>query len=148
MRKLFLASMLILFTGLIHAQKPTKAVGRLENGVPVLTITKGLAIAALASNLKRVSGLDVRFTDVAIVGRDNRYKLVFSGGSHRSTFDITVEGELLTGDFGTSCTTSDCIHEDDGCVPEKNVSTGNYSCTPCANAGKCTKTVSTESLID
>jgi len=38
----------------------------------------------------------------------------------------------------TSCTTSDCSSESDGCVPSHWTS----ACTPCNNGGKCTRTTS------
>ncbi len=147
MNKFVLAFISILFFGILHSQKPTQVVGKLENGNPIVTIDKGRAISALTSNLRRFSGLEVQFTDVRISGRDNKYWLIFSGGLQKSTFPLRVEGTLLVADGKVTCTTSECIDGSEGCIPEENVTTGNWICTPCANRGKCTKTVSTQSLI-
>lgn len=148
MKKIILAFLAMLLFGVTYSQQTLKVIGNLENGNAVLTINKGLAIAALNANLRKYSGLNVNHTDVKILKRDNKYVLVFSGGSARSSFGVKVEGTELLVDGKITCTTSDCASEEYGCVPEQNVSTGNWVCSECANKGKCTKTTSSDSLID
>jgi hypothetical protein len=105
-----------------------------------------------SKNLLELSGINGNFTDVSIVLSDGSYYLVFIGIKYKSSLRLTstttADNSTSLADEGeggghVSCTTSDCASEPRGCVP----STVGLSCTPCANKGKCTKTVSLVSLL-
>ncbi|MBS1756315.1 MAG: hypothetical protein JSU03_03470 [Bacteroidetes bacterium] len=100
-------------------------------------------IPILKSNLLELSSLNVDYNTVKVIEFDGKYYLQFLGGSFKTTFQVTKDnsGNLIAADK-VSCTTSACASEPQGCVP----GLGNY-CTPCANKGTCTKTVSNQSLL-
>lgn len=120
-------------------------VGALQNGNAVLTIDKPKMLATYNANLLRLSEIDGKFTDLTIkTTSDKQYFLVFKGATYSSSFRVTEVSSKLYADDGISCTTSECASEDFGCTP----SNSGVSCYPCGNKGKCTKTVSSVSLLD
>ena len=127
--------------------KPSNAqllVGKIENGNLVLTKDKSTLLIAFNNNLLKASAIDGKFTEVYIQSNsENNYFLVFKGDKYRSTFLAQInEGYIYIHAPGTSCTTSECASELNGCIPILT------ACSPCKNKGKCTKTVSDFSLLE
>ena len=149
MKHLFLVVICsIAVLGHTWAQESWQTVGRIENGQPVLTINKEQAISRYTRNLKDRSNIEARFTDVKIVAYNSEsYALVFTGARYSSSFGMRKMGQNnLVANLTTSCTTSECITETMGCVP--NYNGGDVAgCRPCSNGGTCTKTVSSTSLF-
>jgi hypothetical protein len=129
-------------------------VGKIENAIAVITANKETLLKNYNSNLLKLSAITGNFTEVAITLIDGSYYLVFKGTQYKSSLKLTSKpktGRVLLIDEGdggggghVSCTTSDCSSEPTGCVPSKP----GLACTPCANKGKCTKTVSLTSLLE
>lgn len=124
-----------------------KQIGNIENGSVKLTANKDLLIKNLKKNLSATAGIVGDFTDVSIIKIEEKYYLVFKGATYKSTFAVSTKKDgsnvtLLYVVPTVTCTTSDCASEQNGCCPD------GYACTPCANKGKCTKTVTDDSLLD
>lgn len=141
---------LIASTSGILAQK---VVGVLENGVPKLTVNQSDLLQVFNKNLLEVSKIDGQFTSVNLIKYQTHYLLVFKGAKLKASFLVDAAGQKnsngnanLVALNKTTCTTSACASEQFGCVPDGNV--GGGACTPCANQGACTKTVSSNSLLD
>ena len=130
----------------VKAQDQHKTlVGTYENGKLTLTADKHKMLAAYNANLLKLSDIDAKFTEIIIQSTsDNQYYLVFKGDTYHSSFIITAVDSKLYALNTISCTTSDCASESFGCTPKSN----GVACFPCSNNGKCTKTVSSGSLID
>lgn len=134
--------------GLFMKLEAQKIIGKVDNNVSQLTADKNVLLKNFNRNLLAASNIKGDFTDVSIVNHENNYYLVFKGATYKSTLQLSTQTDatnatLLTVQSATiSCTTSDCVSESFGCIPN------NTSCTPCANKGKCTKTVSQNSLLD
>jgi len=92
--------------------------------------------------LKRYSDIEADFTQVNIIeDEDEGYLLHFFGGNYASSIRLTVDNDNLVAGL-TSCTTSDCSTETFGCTV--NI----YgACRSCSNGGKCTKTVTSATLV-
>ncbi len=143
---------LILFISVACQNTPTKAqdqnktfVGTLENGSAVLTVDKSKMLATYNENLLKVSGIDAKFSELSILtASDKEYFLVFKGDTYISSFTVTAVNLELYAANNISCTTSECASEEFGCTPKLS----GVACRPCSNKGKCTKTVSSDSLID
>lgn len=133
-----------------NSAKAQMLIGKIDNSIAVITANKTTLLTNFNNNLSRLSGINGNFTDVTIVQNGSTYYLVFTGtqfksslllkvmpGSDNTTMFIYEDGGHVT------CTTSDCASEPRGCVPAME----GQSCTPCANHGKCTKTVSSSSLL-
>jgi len=119
-------------------------VGVLENGEAILTIDKTKTLKNYNATLLKLSGIDGKFTDLSIkTTSDKQYFLVFKGKIYTSSFIVTQVDSKLFALNTISCTTSDCASEPFGCTPSSN----GVSCFPCNNKGKCTKTVSSDSLL-
>ena len=140
---------LIASTPVILAQK---VVGVLENGVPKLTVNQTDLLQVFNKNLLEESKIDGQFSSVNLIKYQTHYLLVFKGASLKSSFLVDAGKKDSNGNASlvavnkTSFTTSACASEQFGCVPDGNV--GGGACTPCANQGACTKTVSSNSLLD
>ena len=120
-------------------------VGTIENGTPSLSVDKPKLLAIYNANLLKLSGIDGKFTDLSIkTTSDKQYFLVFKGATYSSSLKLTEVSSNLYADGGISCTTSDCASEDFGCTPKLS----GAGCYPCSNTGKCTKTVSSVSLLE
>lgn len=119
-------------------------VGKISNGVIEQNQGLDAYIPKLQRNLARLSNLNVSFNSVTVLEFDKQYYLQFRGGEFKTTFLVKLNsaGKLIADD-GVSCTTTACSSEPQGCVPGY----GSY-CTPCANKGACTKTVSTVSMLE
>ncbi|MGB4844931.1 MAG: hypothetical protein WBP16_10730 [Ferruginibacter sp.] len=134
-----------------NSVKAQLLIGKLNNSVPVLTANKTTLISNFSKNLLGLSGINGNFTDVMIVPDGSNYYLVFKGSQFRSSMllkTVPATDDNSTTNFyedggHVTCTTSDCASEPTGCVP----SPVGLSCTPCANKGKCTKTVSSFSML-
>ncbi|MBS1732718.1 MAG: hypothetical protein JST02_05435 [Bacteroidetes bacterium] len=146
--KFLLASFFLLACNHLPAKAQDQiktAIGKLENGAPVLTVDKPKMLAAYNENLLKLSAIDGRFTDVAIkAASDKNYFLVFKGSTYTSSFRVMEDHLTLFVVPTTSCTTSDCSSEEFGCTP--TVSGG--ACRACSNKGKCTKTVTDRSMLE
>ncbi|MEJ7627420.1 MAG: hypothetical protein WKF35_11190 [Ferruginibacter sp.] len=131
----------------ITSSKAQLVIGELRDGNAILTSDKGRLINAYTTNLLRASQIEARFTDVKITIINSSYYLIFSGERIKSAFLVAINANniLRVADVGISCTTSDCASEMYGCIPEAG---GVLACEPCANKGKCTKTVSSSSLLE
>ncbi|MBC7534243.1 MAG: hypothetical protein H7258_00950 [Ferruginibacter sp.] len=143
---LFLLILLACQNTPIKAQNQDQTlVGTLQNGTAVLTVDMPKMLATYNANLLKMSGIDGKFTDLTIkTTSDKQYFLVFKGAIYSSSFRVTAISSNLYADDGISCTTSDCASEDFGCTPKLS----GAGCYPCSNRGKCTKTVSSVSLLD
>ena len=119
-------------------------VGILEKGTAVLTVDKSKMLAAYNANLLKLSSIDGKFTDLNIRISDTLYFLVFKGETYSSSFSVTANSSNLYANNSISCTTSECASESFGCTPKLN----GVACYPCSNKGKCTKTVSSVSMLD
>lgn len=120
-------------------------VGKLEGGEAILTIDKSKTIEIFTKNLLKLSDIDGKFTDMVIkVTTDKQYFLVFKGETYASSFIINAVNSDLFAVNTIACSTSACAEEAFGCTPRSN----KVACWPCSNKGKCTKTVSSFSLID
>ncbi len=128
------------------AQDQSKTViGKLENGLAVLTVDKSKMIATYNEKLLKLSGIDGKFTDVSIkITSDKQYFLVFKGNNYSSSFLVTPENSTLFVAPTISCTTSECASEEFGCTP----TVSGTACRACSNKGKCTKTVSNRSMLE
>ena len=147
----------ILFVMMIASCTTQSAIGQLTlgkivNSLPVLTADKQTLITNYSKNLLEISGIRGNFSDVKIVQADSNYYLVFTGPTYKSSLRtqikpgveyVTIIEDGIGDGRHISCTTSDCASEPKGGVP----SMIGLACLPCANQGKCTKTVSTASLL-
>jgi hypothetical protein len=137
------------FTFNVSAQK---IVGAIETGNPEITLNKQDLIKTFNKNLLEASKIDGQFSSVSLIKYKTDYLLVFKGAKLKSAFLVTQGAKDARGNITlvaankTTCTTSACASEQFGCVPDGNV--GGGACTPCANNGVCTKTVSNNSLLD
>jgi hypothetical protein len=137
-----------------NSAKAQMLIGKIENSMAVITANKTSLLTNFNNNLSRLSGINGNFTDVTIIQNVSTYYLVFTGTQFRSSMLLKV----MPGSDNTTiffyeddggggghviCTTSDCASEPRGCVPAME----GQSCTPCANRGKCTKTVSSSSML-
>jgi hypothetical protein len=145
---LFSLMALMMSISVACAQKNTTIVGKVEGDNAVLTADKALLLKAYNKNLQILSKIDGNFTDVAIVKVVNDYLLVFSGEKYKSVLIIEQNGQTLLARGQVSCTTSDCPQETTGCIPKFESGSELGTCTPCSNNGKCTKTVSSASLLE
>ncbi len=137
-----------LFCATSYAQKITTLVGRIQDGKPILTIDKDNILKVYNAKLFKYSGIDGKFSDIEIKSVEGSgYALVFSGPFYKSAFFVQSEGNELRALASTSCTTSDCSSEPLGCVVKYDGGDFGY-CSPCANAGKCTKTSTSESMLE
>lgn len=156
MKKLSLSILVSIF--LLSCQfssvKAQLLIGKLDNSVPVVTANKTTLLSNFTRNLLSLSGINGNFTDVVIIPDGGKYYLVFKGSEFRSSMLLksVPNSDNTTTNFyeddgggggHVTCTTSDCASEPRGCVP----SPVGLSCTPCANKGKCTKTVSSASML-
>lgn len=145
----YLVTFILFFSCNAKSQTDTieTQVGNLVNNEPVFSVNKQALIRIFNTNLLALSGINGNFTDANIIKDDNgSYFLVFTGESYKSTFSVFVENNnKLIARAGTTCTTTDCATQPLGCIPSAPYYT---SCTPCANKGKCTKTVSQNSLLE
>lgn len=130
------------------SQSIWKTVGVISNGIPTLTINTAQAITDYNANLLQASGINGNFTSLELLQLGNgTYLLIFKGETYSSSFYVKSDaaGNLMAS-AGLSCTTSACSQETYGCIPQYNG--GDIgSCTPCANGGVCTKTVSGAALF-
>lgn len=125
-------------------------VGVVRDGQPVITGDKEALLKSWNSNLLKLSGIRVNFTDVYIDGTDGDYQLIFRSTDYRSSFYVKRNGSVSLFAAGdTSCTTSDCSQETEGCIVKYELSKPGAPgyCSPCANGGKCIKTTSNFSMI-
>ncbi|MCZ2130832.1 MAG: hypothetical protein LC109_11280 [Bacteroidia bacterium] len=131
-------------SAIAQSQKRT-LIGYIENGNAVLSIDKSKMLSTYNSKLLKLSGIDAKFSDINIKSTtDKQYFLVFKSATYLSTFSVIAENSQLFAVVTISCTTSDCASEEFGCTPKVS----GVACWPCNNKGKCTKTVSNDSLID
>lgn len=143
---LIISSLSLIFCGSpVYGQ----VVGELQGGVPVITVDQQSLRSTYNTNLLTLSGIDGQFISVSLVisteaGID--YYLVFNGPVYKSSLPANLgsDGVSIVVIGTMSCTTSACSSEDSGCVPRGN----GLSCSPCANKGTCTKTVSSNSMIE
>lgn len=129
----------------IAQSKDQTFVGIIKDGNPILEVDQEKMLSTYNENLLKISGIDAKFNSINIVNSlDNQYFLIFKGNEYTSSFVVTsIEFKLFA--LNTiSCTTSECASEAFGCTPKLN----GVQCYPCNNKGKCTKTVSSGSLID
>ncbi|MDB9755693.1 hypothetical protein OAB20_05350 [Winogradskyella sp.] len=128
-------------------------VGKIEDGVAILTADKNNLIESLNQNLYVTTGKSTRVNDVSIERIDDFFYLLFRSKKQRVTFYVqkSKDSNILRAAATTVCTTSECTQEPLGCIPKYDITPagqdGIGTCTPCANGGKCTKTVSGKSLI-
>tara|TARA_R100001369_G_scaffold2745_5_gene8928 strand:+ start:49856 stop:50368 length:513 start_codon:yes stop_codon:yes gene_type:complete len=128
-------------------------VGKIEDGVAVLTADKNNLINSLNQNLFVTTGKSTRMTDVSLERIEDFFYLLFTSDKQRVTFYVqkSKDSNILRAAATTVCTTSECTQEPLGCIPKYDITPagqeGIGTCTPCANGGKCTKTVSGRSLI-
>lgn len=126
-------------------------IGVLEDGLPVIKGDKDALIKSWERNLLRLSKINAKFTDIYIteIGKEE-YQLVFKGNEFKSSFFVQKsENNKLFASGDTSCTTSDCSQEPEGCFVTYKLSKPGApgSCTPCGNGGTCTKTTSNFTMI-
>jgi hypothetical protein len=121
-------------------------IGILVNRQPVFSVNVQNLINVFNANLAQASGINGNFTNADIIRIESgEYYLVFRGATYKSAFHVVVKNNTqLMARAGITCTTSECAEEVLGCIPGPY----NTSCTPCKNKGKCTKTVSSESLLE
>lgn len=150
MKKHLLFSLMILMmsVSVACAQKNTTIIGKVEGDKAILTTDKALLLKNYNKNLQTLSQIEGNFTDVTIIKAANDYLLVFSGEKYKSVLAIEQEGQMLHAIGKVSCTTSDCPQETTGCIPKFESGSELGTCTPCSNNGKCTKTVSSASLLE
>ncbi|HMJ47181.1 MAG TPA: hypothetical protein VK498_07605 [Ferruginibacter sp.] len=136
-----------------NSAKGQMLVGKIDNSVAVITANKTTLLTNFSNNLLRLSGITGNFTDATIVQDGSNYYLVFTGTQFKSSLLLKLmpssdNTTLVYEDDGgggghVTCTTSECAAEPRGCVPAPV----GLACTPCANGGKCTKTVSSASML-
>lgn len=120
-------------------------IGTLENGQTNLTVDQAKLLAVYNANLLKFSNIDAKFTEVSIKTTSSKqYILVFKSGHYTSSLTVTAIHSKLYATNNISCTTSDCSSEEIGCSPKPS----ELGCWPCNNGGKCTKTVTSISLIE
>lgn len=144
MKKLILSYFILL--AFIFPSSAQISIGEVIDGKPVVTCDKEKLISIYKTNLLKESGIDANFTDISIGLSEENYYVFFTGRQIKSTFSAKLTGSviiILTEAEHISCTTTECSDETYGCVPL----TLTLSCTKCANKGKCTKTVSSKSLL-
>ncbi len=123
------------------------AIGKLGKTGPVLTIDRNAACAALSKNLLVASNIKETYTTVELMKVNDNYALVFSGAKYKTTFAVKVIDNNLLAKVKVSCTTTGptCALDGYACVPTSDV--GSCACTACPNNETCTKTCSSDSLI-
>ena len=130
-------SILLSLTG--NAQKATTIVGKLESGMPILTVDKATILKTYNAKLLKYSGIDDQFSNIQLMAvNENDFSLVFSGPVYKSVFYVQTRGADLYALAGTSCTTSDCPSEPKGCTVKYDGRDLGF-CSPCSLGGKCTK---------
>jgi len=149
MKKLFFIYLLAFVSNYnVTAQSKWAVIGKIENGVPVLTINKTEVLKAFNANLLSISKIDGKFSDVTILSTDEgNYLLVFKGSVYKASLFVRKQSTRLEALTTTSCLTSSCSTEPRGCVVMYDSSERGY-CSPCGNGGGCTKTSSGTSLIE
>lgn len=131
----------------ITAQIKWEVIGKIDNGVPILTINKAEVLKAFNANLYAASKIDGKFTDVTILStNDGNYLMVFKGSLYKASLFVRKQSTRLEALTTTSCTTSSCSTEPRGCVVMYDGDDIGY-CSPCGNGGGCTKTSTGTSLI-
>lgn len=151
---IFLFFSLFLLSCQSNSAKAQMLVGKIDNSVAIITANKTTLLTNFSNNLLRLSGINGNFTDATIVKDGSNYYLVFTGVQFKSSLLLKLMPSsdnttmLVYEDDGgggghVTCTTSECAAEPRGCVPAPV----GLACTPCANSGKCTKTVSSASLL-
>lgn len=134
----------LLFIGVNCAFAQINMVGEMQNGQPVLTVSASSLISNFSCHLHHYSDIQADFTQVEIISDESGgYLLHFFGGNYSSFIRLTVDnnGKMIAG--LTSCTTTECASERYGCTPDIY-----GACRLCSNGGKCTKTVTSASLIE
>ena len=146
MKKLtFFISLICMFLAL-HAQDKN-IIGKIENNIPKLTANTDLLCKALSKNLALASNIKEDFTSAELLKYNTYYLLVFRGSKYKTTFRAKAENLILMVDPKTSCTTTDTnCSNSPGCAPSSNV--GECLCTKCPGTATCTKTCSSESLLE
>ena len=133
----------------LFAQKGTKEVGVIQNHKIILTFDKTRILKVYNANLLKLSSIDAKFENVEIIDLNGgNYILLFSGKIWKSSFAIKKVGNNLIAMAKTSCSTSDCASERLGCVVKYAPGDEIGYCTACSNEGKCTKTSSSDSLLE
>ncbi|MBS1631287.1 MAG: hypothetical protein KF825_10005 [Ferruginibacter sp.] len=131
------------------AQDYDYKVGKVENGKAILTINTKNAFSSLSKNLLSASNIKETYTKVELIKlNDNFFALVFQGEKYRTSFSVKeVNGELVA-KVKVSCTTTGtkCSQDGHACTVSQNV--GECACTPCPAGETCTKTCSSDNLID
>jgi hypothetical protein len=128
-------------------------IGILKDGVPVLTADKNSLIEAVNKNHLEESGIGPILENVSIDEIENSFYLTFLGPEVKVSFYVQKRSNnTLLAASGTSCKTTACSQEHRGCIPSyPNNPAGEAGigiCTPCANGGDCSKTVSGISLLE
>lgn len=143
MKKIFFVLFVFCLSLSCSSQSKKLLIGNLVNDIPVLTVEKAGLLSAYNANLLKASNIDGQFSDVTIqVNGKKEYYLVFTGKKFKSTFSVELTNGELRALSSISCTTSECSAEPLGCVP---LST---ACSKCGNGGKCTKTITENSLLE
>lgn len=147
MKKLLALLTFSFFAFNLSAQDFDFAVGKLEKSGPVLTIDKNAACVSLSKNLLEASNIKETYTKVELVKVKDYYALVFSGAKYKTTFAVKVIDNTMFAKVKVSCTTTgpNCTLDGHACVPTADV--GSCACTACPNNETCTKTCSSENLI-
>ena len=141
---------LFLFSCQSNSVKAQLLIGKIENSSIIFTADKATLLKNYNNNLLKQSRINGNFTQITIISDAGSYYLVFNGTQFKSSLILTSKSStdnsttLLLAEGHVSCTTSDCASEPQGCVPSSH----GLSCTPCANKGICTKTVSLTSLLE
>lgn len=148
MKKLLVLFVMSCITLSLAAQDFDVVVGKLENNLPVITIDKDAACRALSKNLLSASNIKETYTKVEIVKVSDYYALVFRGSTYRTTFAVKAVGTSLVAKVKVSCTTTgkNCTLDGNACTPSSSV--GQCACTACPEGETCTKTCSSETLIE
>jgi len=130
--------------------KDWQVVGMLKDGKPNLTANKDLLLSSFNKNLLSKSQIRGNFTDVVLKPYKKDFQLVFRGAKYTSSFYVKENdsGKLFV-NHTTTCTTTDCSMEPEGCIVTYELSKPGMpgTCTPCANGGVCRKTVSNSALF-
>lgn len=125
----------------ISCKSQTSVIGKIQDGIPIITIDEERMLNNWQNNLKTTSKINATFNSVAILEIDGNYYLRATGNEFVST--VLLKYDRTENSFvaeGITCTSQTCSTTN-GCIPD-----GKTKCTGCT-LNDCTKTVSSVTII-
>ncbi|MFT7351008.1 MAG: hypothetical protein ACI9XR_000739 [Flavobacterium sp.] len=122
-------------------------IGNIKNGVPKIIGDKEALLKSWNYNLSKFSRIKGNFNELSIEKANDGYLLIFRGKNYQSSFYAkAIDSNKLIALGSTACTVSRNANSNSGCIVLYDQGEPGY-CSPCENAEKCTKTISSNSMI-